>query len=222
MQGLQSTFTALPHLDLLHPVRRLFGKRWNDCRLLSVEEQLLGFRRVDDLPGSEAPAAWFRYLREGQAEALIKVVEHNRQDIISLAVAHAALAQAIAQPQAFDVDLHALARWLCDVDAEDQARALLQSHAEALCDNGRRLLAQLLRRAGHWSQAVAIWEALAAAGCTESIERLAKYHEHISKDLDAAQRCCNQLPLTPAMQHRRQRLDRKINATLPCYSTLRK
>ena len=222
MQGLQPAFTALPHLDLLHPVRRLFGKRWNDCRLLSVEEQLLGFRRVNDLPGSEAPAAWFRYLREGQAEALIKVVEHNRQDIISLAIAHAALAQATAQPQAFDVDLHALGRWLCDVDDEDQARDLLQTHAEALCDNGKRLLAQLLRRAGHWSQAVAIWETLAAAGCTESIERLAKYHEHISKDLGAAQHCCNLLPLTPAMQHRRQRLDKKINATLPCYSTLRK
>ena len=60
---MQASFAALPHLDLLHPVRRLFGKRWNDCRLLSVEEQLLGFRRVDDLPGSEAPAAWFDYMQ---------------------------------------------------------------------------------------------------------------------------------------------------------------
>jgi hypothetical protein len=211
MQGLQPAFEKLPHLDLLHPVRRLFGKRWNDCRLLSVEKQLLGFRRLDDLPGSEAPAAWFRYLRQGQAGPLIQVVEHNRQDIISLAVAHAALAQAIEQPTAFDVDLPALARWLSDSD-EAHARALLQTHAGALCDDGKRLLAQLLRRAGHWPQAVALWETLAAAGCNESIERLAKYHEHISKDLEAAKRCCDRLPLTPAIQHRRQRLDGKINA----------
>ena len=213
MQGLQPAFQGLAHLDLLHPVRRLFGKRWQDCRLLSVEERLLGFRRVDDLPGSEAPAAWFRYLREGHAEALIKVVEHHRQDILSLAVAHAALAQAINQPGDFDVDLHALARWLCDVDDEAQARALLHAHADTLCDDGKRLLAQLLRRAGHWPQAVAIWKTLASAGCTGSIERLAKYHEHISKDLAAAQRCCDRLPLTPSVQHRRQRLERKINAT---------
>ncbi|MGB5717307.1 MAG: ribonuclease H-like domain-containing protein, partial [Gammaproteobacteria bacterium] len=213
MQGLQPDFQTLAHLDLLHPVRRLFGKRWNDCRLLSVEERLLGFRRVDDLPGSEAPAAWFRYLREGQAEALIRVVEHNRQDILSLAVAHAALSQAINQPETYDVDLHALARWLCDCDAEEQARTLLQANSTELCDDGKRLLARLLRRAGHWSQAVAVWEALAAGGCLESIERLAKYHEHISKDLGAAQRCCDRLPPTPAILHRRQRIDRKLNAT---------
>jgi hypothetical protein len=212
MQGLQPAFETLAHLDLLHPVRRLFGKRWNDCRLLSVEEQLLGFRRVDDLPGSEAPAAWFRYLREGQAEALIKVVEHNRQDILSLAVAHSVLAQATAQPQAFDVDLHALARWLCESDNEDQARTLLQENTTSLCADGKRLLARLLRRAGHWPQAVAIWETLAASGCLESIERLAKYHEHISKDLGAAQRCCDRLPPTPDIQHRRQRINRKLNA----------
>ena len=213
MQGLQPAFQGLAHLDLLHPVRRLFAKRWHDCRLPSVEERLVGFRRVDDLPGSEAPAAWFRYLREGHAEALIKIIEHHRQDILSLAVVHAALAQAIKQPADFDVDLHALARWLCDVGDEGQARTLLLLHAETLCDDGKRLLAQLLRRAGHWSQAVAVWETLASAGCTESIERLAKYHEHISKDLGAAQRCCDRLPLTPSIQHRRQRLDRKINAT---------
>ena len=215
MQGLQPAFETLAHLDLLHPVRRLFGKRWNDCRLLSVEEQLLGFRRVDDLPGSEAPAAWFRYLREGQTETLIKVVEHNRQDILSLAVAHSVLAQATAQPQAFDIDLHALARWLCDSDNEDQARILLQENTTSLCADGKRLLARLLRRAGHWPQAVAIWETLAASGCLESIERLAKYHEHISKDLGAAQRCCDRLPPTPAIQHRRRRINSKINAARP-------
>ncbi|MCG6899494.1 MAG: ribonuclease H-like domain-containing protein [Gammaproteobacteria bacterium] len=211
LQGLQPAFEKLPHLDLLHPVRRLFAKRWDDCRLLSVENRLLGFRRLDDLPGSEAPAAWFRYLREGQPEPLIQVVEHNRQDILSLAVAHAALAQAVEQPAAFDVDLPALARWLSDSD-EARARALLQRHAATLCDDGQRLLAQLLRRAGHWPQAVAVWETLAARGCKESIERLAKYHEHISKDLEAAKRCCDRLPLTPAILHRRQRLEGKIKA----------
>jgi uncharacterized protein YprB with RNaseH-like and TPR domain len=212
MQGLHPTFQDLAHLDLLHPIRRLFGKHWDDCRLLSVEERLLGFQRIDDLPGSEAPEAWFCYLRENHADKLIKVVEHNRQDILSLAVTHAALAQAIKRPADFGVDLHALARWLCDVDSEVQARTLLHAHAKALCNDGKRLLAQLLRRAGHWTQAVALWEMLAAAGCTESIERLAKYHEHITKDLGAAQRYCDQLPFTPSTQLRRHRLDRKINA----------
>jgi hypothetical protein len=211
MQALPPAFADLPHLDLLHPVRRLFANRWSDCRLLSVEQHLLGFTRAADLPGSEAPAAWFSYVREGHAAQLVKVVAHHQQDIVSLAVAHSALAQAIAQPEDFGVDIHALGRWLAESDA-DAARELLQSHAGHLCDAGKRLLAQLLRRAGHWPQAVALWETLAANGCTDSLERLAKYHEHVSKDLAAARRCCDRLPGRTADQHRRRRINDKLLA----------
>ena len=209
MQAMNPPFAGLPHLDLLHPVRRLFGRRWNDCRLLSLEKNLLGFSRVDDLPGSEAPAAWFSYIRSGADRQLIKVVEHNRQDILSLAVAHSALTQAIEQPHAFDVDLYALARWVAETD-EGAARELLQSQVNRLCDNGKRLLGHLSRRAGNWKQALAIWEALAARGCPDSLERLAKYHEHISKDLTAAWRCCELLPDNAAHEQRRRRITGKL------------
>ncbi len=209
MQAMQHPFDGLPHLDLLHPVRRLFSKRWNDCRLITVEENLLGFYRIDDLPGSEAPEAWFSYIRQGHTDKLIKVVEHNQQDIVSLAVAHSVLTQAIEQPQAFNVDVYALARWL-SAHNENDARELLQSHADSLCDDSKRLSAHLFRRAGNWSQAIAIWEALAVQGCIDSIERLAKYHEHISKDLAEAKRCCNSLPVSAAQQHRRDRIETKL------------
>jgi hypothetical protein len=210
MQGMSHPFDGLPHLDLLHPVRRLFGKRWDDCRLITVEENLLGFNRIDDLPGSEAPEAWFSYIRSGHCENLIKVVKHNQQDIVSLAVAHSLLTQAVEQPQAYDVDLYALARWLSEHD-EDDARELLQSHNDALCDDGQRLLGHLLRRAADWPQAVAVWETLAERGCTDSMERLAKYHEHISKDLTAARRCCEALPVNGAQRYRRRRINIKLN-----------
>jgi hypothetical protein len=209
MQGLAHPFNELPHLDLLYPVRRLFGRRWLDCRLTSLEANLLGVTRLDDLPGSEAPAAWFDFVRRGRGALLARVVEHNRQDILSLALAHRALSQAIDAPRRYDVDLHALARWLLET-CETDARALLQRHADALCPDGQRLLARLLRRAGHWPRAVAIWESLAASGCPDSLERLAKYHEHISKDLAAAQDCCTRLPVTPAHDRRRRRITAKI------------
>jgi uncharacterized protein YprB with RNaseH-like and TPR domain len=209
MQGLAHPFDGLPHLDLLYPVRRLFSRRWTDCRLTSLEANLLGFTRLDDLPGSEAPAAWFNFIRSGHGATLSRVVDHNRQDILSLALAHSALSQAIASPRTFDVDLYALARWLMETREAD-ARALLETHVDTLCPDGRRLLARLLRRARHWPQAVAIWETLAARGCTDSLECLAKYHEHISKDLAAAQRCCTRLPVNPAHDRRRRRVDAKI------------
>jgi hypothetical protein len=214
MQGMTSPFDALPHLDLLHPVRRLFGSHWPDCRLTSLERRLLGFSRTDDLPGSEAPAAWFSFIRDGHGDMLARVVDHNRQDIVSLAVAHSVLAQAVDRPRAFAVDLYALARWLAETDM-DAARTLLQSHRDTLGDDGKRLLGRLLRQAGDWQGAVAIWETLADRGCSDSMERLAKYHEHVSKDLATARRCCTRLPQGPAQRQRRDRIDRKLQRQGP-------
>ncbi|MGD2073473.1 MAG: ribonuclease H-like domain-containing protein [Gammaproteobacteria bacterium] len=209
MHSLPAPFAGLPHLDLLHPVRRLFGRRWNDCRLTTLEQRLLGFGRVDDLPGSEAPAAWFAYVRFGHSRPLIGVVAHNRQDVLSLAVAHSALAEAAVRPRAFGVDLYALARWLAE-HREAEACELLQASQSELCDDGQRLLARLLRRAGRWQQAVPIWEALAARGCIDSLERLAKYHEHVSRDLAAARRCCEALSADAAHERRRRRVQLKL------------
>jgi len=209
MHGLQPDLAQREHLDLLHPVRRLFSKRWSDCRLISVERNLLGLTRIDDLPGSEAPEAWFAYVRVGYGEQLIKVVEHNRQDVLSLAAAHKGIAEAIAAPRQNRVDIYALARWWSEVE-ESEALALLRTHRDELCDDAKRLMAYLLRRQEHWGEAVAIWEELADRGCMESIERLAKYHEHISKELESALRYCNMLPGTSADRYRHQRVIKKL------------
>lgn len=209
MQGLTPSFATHEHLDLLHPMRRLFARCWEDCRLSSVEKNLLGFHRMDDLPGAEAPEAWFAFLRAGFGDKLVKVVEHNRQDILSLAAAHTTLGQAIAEPVDHKVDTYGLARWLSDLN-EQEAIALLQSQTAVLCDDSKRLLAHLQRRAENWAESVPLWEGLADKGCVESIERLAKYHEHVSKDLEAAWVYCGQLPGSRADHHRRNRLREKL------------
>jgi uncharacterized protein len=76
--------TGLLHLDLLHPVRRRWRGVWENCRLATVERQLLRVVREDDLPGSEAPAAWLGFLRGGSAAPLHRVAQHNSQDLRSL------------------------------------------------------------------------------------------------------------------------------------------
>jgi len=73
------------HLDLLHPVRRAFRRDWPDCRLRTAEERALGFSRVDDLPGSQVPEVFRRFMRFGDVGPLPKVLEHNRHDLVSLA-----------------------------------------------------------------------------------------------------------------------------------------
>lgn len=71
------------HLDLYHLVRRSHGKQLPDARLRTVEEHLLGLRRHDDLPGSEAPAAFFDWIKD-RSGPVDRVLEHNRLDVLSL------------------------------------------------------------------------------------------------------------------------------------------
>ncbi|MFT4512121.1 MAG: hypothetical protein ACI89X_000962 [Planctomycetota bacterium] len=72
------------HLDLYHVIRREFGKGWPDSRLHTAEERLLGLYRDDDLPGSEAPAAFLDWVRD-RTGPVDRVLEHNRLDVLSLA-----------------------------------------------------------------------------------------------------------------------------------------
>ena len=77
--------TPLDHVDLLFPTRRRYRGRWENCRLATIERNLLGIIREDDLPGSEAPAAWLSYLRGGSSKLLRRVCAHNHQDVVTLA-----------------------------------------------------------------------------------------------------------------------------------------
>ena len=81
------------HLDLLHVTRRRLREGWADCRLRTAEEHALGFARTDDFPGSEVPAAWQRWLQRGDAGPLPRILDHNREDLLSLAGLLAVLAQ---------------------------------------------------------------------------------------------------------------------------------
>jgi uncharacterized protein len=78
-------FQERMHVDLLYPVRRAYRGVWENCRLQTIERNLLGIVRDDDLPGSEAPAAWISFLRGHSSRNLARVLEHNRQDVLTLA-----------------------------------------------------------------------------------------------------------------------------------------
>lgn len=73
-----------PHVDLLYPTRRRYRGVFENCRLATIEREVLRIIREDDLPGSEAPAAWLSFLRGGSAHALRRVLSHNHQDVVTL------------------------------------------------------------------------------------------------------------------------------------------
>ncbi|MFA6314419.1 MAG: ribonuclease H-like domain-containing protein [Sterolibacterium sp.] len=83
--GRTNPLNGLSHLDLLHPLRRIYGRQFSDCRLKTLEEQVLGHRRDNDLPGSEAPTAWLDWLKGRETSKLAEVARHNRGDVLAMA-----------------------------------------------------------------------------------------------------------------------------------------
>ncbi|WP_416150625.1 ribonuclease H-like domain-containing protein [Salipaludibacillus sp. HK11] len=73
------------HIDLLHSARRLWKHELPSCRLSVVEEHKLNIARTNDTPGSLAPLLYFDYLHDNDPNHLIGVIEHNDQDVRSLA-----------------------------------------------------------------------------------------------------------------------------------------
>ncbi|MEA9489707.1 ribonuclease H-like domain-containing protein [Xanthomonas campestris] len=92
--------SALDHVDLLFPTRRRYRGTWENCKLSTVERQLLRVVREDDLPGSEAPAAWLSYLRGGSAHNLRRVADHNHQDVVTLSLLMQRLVEVEAEARA--------------------------------------------------------------------------------------------------------------------------
>jgi uncharacterized protein len=77
---------AIPHFDILHFSRR----RWRDTlpslRLTALEKAILGINRIDDIPGALVPEFYEAYRRSGNCGPLVPILEHNRQDVVSLAL----------------------------------------------------------------------------------------------------------------------------------------
>jgi uncharacterized protein YprB with RNaseH-like and TPR domain len=74
-----------PHFDLLHFARRAWHEQLPDCRLETVEKKL-GIQRKIDLPSVLVPDFYEEYLKSGNVGPLVPIVEHNKQDLLTLAI----------------------------------------------------------------------------------------------------------------------------------------
>ncbi len=92
---------GVPHLDLLHPARRLYHYRLASCALGALERGVLGVLRAqDDVPGGVIPYLYRDYLRTGDAREMKRVLYHNTVDILSLVTLAARVCRAFANPWA--------------------------------------------------------------------------------------------------------------------------
>ena len=211
MNSAADVFGQLQHIDLLHPLRRAYRASWPECRLATAEQKLIGFQRVNDLSGAEAPAAWFDWVRGNNPDRLGGVLKHNRWDLLSLLALLPRLARAYSEPEESGANITAVARAWIKVGDEGKARVLLERSRADLTVDGLRVLAWLWRRNSDWERACIIWSKLAEQGDAEAIEQLAKYHEHVKKDFVRALSLSGRLPDGEARRKRTRRLTAKIS-----------
>ncbi len=75
---------ANPHFDVLHFTRRALKDKLSDCRLDTVEKHYLGVKRDVNIPGALVPHFYDSYLRTKNVGPLVPIVEHNKQDLLTL------------------------------------------------------------------------------------------------------------------------------------------
>lgn len=228
-----------PHLDLLHPVRAIWRKEWPDCRLGTAEGRLLGVVRDTNCEGWEVPLRYRQFLEEQNEEPLVEVLEHNAQDLLSLAGITAVL-EHLFDAHRGDFGLTqgeklGLARALLSRGRAEHSVAVLRS-ARAMgrlsegYSRGMRLLVRLLKRRGRWEEAREIWLDLASS--EQPLDRVwglveeAKAAEHRARAYDRAlattveaEAAARQMPPSPAREryckalaHRHNRLQLRLKS----------
>jgi tetratricopeptide (TPR) repeat protein len=194
------------HLDLLPIARQVWKHRLPDARLASVEAAIAGVERHEELPGAMIPDRFFGWLRSGRPELLSDVLDHNREDVVSLGrllgVMAAVLADPIRRRSEHPGDLAGLAR---AYERSGRTAEALACYGEALgswdeneddrppsrlewsevASDGARLLSRLHRH----DDAEAAWLEVAARGGGSAVWAwiaVAKIREHKRRDVAGA------------------------------------
>ena len=231
----EGSFLSPPHLDLLYPARLLYRGRFEDCRLQTLERELMGQVRHEDVPGSEIPGLYFDYLGNGVTGPLVPIFEHNFLDVVTLLTLTAHFLHLCLRPDLDPRALGGLGRLHERRGNREQARALLERAQERRAATYRDLrdLGYLYKRMGEFDRAQGIWETLIqrqekagselAFDATPYVES-AKHLEHRLQDFARALELANAAlervtvisgegpgtALQKALDHRTRRLRRRL------------
>ncbi|HKZ22687.1 MAG TPA: ribonuclease H-like domain-containing protein, partial [candidate division Zixibacteria bacterium] len=198
LQRIKPNFESQSHLDLLFPSRRFWKKRLKNCSLLNLEREILGIERVMDIPGYLIPQVYFDYLKDGKAEQLKLVLEHNRYDILAMVGLLAQLGKILQEPEKLEI-LHS-EDWVClsrhYFYAGDLARAktcgekaVQKNSRDEIYTELNLHLGRIYKKLAEWDKAEKLWHNLLIENSGFRLEpylELAKLYEHKLKDYGKA------------------------------------
>lgn len=229
MSGMKMSLKNPYHFDLLYPARRLWKRRLENCSLSTVERDILGVIRDDDVPGYLIPEIYFSYLRTKDARALKQVFEHNLQDILSLVALVSRMCFLVEDPlnnTEYGMDIFSIGKMF---DEEKKYGQSTHYYAEALKHNlAEEEILEILRlssfaykRQGKWEEAEKIWREIIEKSreyIYYPFEELAKYYEHYLKDYQKAETIVEEalniednIFLREKLQYRLNRIKEKKN-----------
>lgn len=204
---------AASHLDLVIPARRVLKGALPNCRLSTLEAELLGHKRRGDMGGMEIAELWERMaVTPGLAEALARDTAdttdephddeldpflredlaaaqlHNRGDVWALCSVATAVAHRLEQPQSLAEAMGA-ANHLRQVDAPAAAVEVLHPFVEEASPvrpvwvDAALLLAEIHRGEGDHGSAAQLWRRV----CKASPGHI-RAHESLAKHLEHKER----------------------------------
>jgi uncharacterized protein YprB with RNaseH-like and TPR domain len=221
-------FAGLEHLDLLFGARRLWNLRFDSCRLVDLENRILGVERQGDLAGELIPYVYFEYLRTHEIFRLVPIFHHNAIDILSLACLTAIVPLAFHPPEqaqfSHGAEMIGLARWWRQAEQHENALALFrQALDRGLPDEllFRTMwdIAALEKKLGREQAALAVLADLAGvpnAWRTQAFIELAKYYEHREHNYAMAlemTRSALDLESSDALRRRAARLEKRTSSS---------
>ena len=242
LQRLRPRILGAPHLDLLTPARRVWRGRLESCSLKSLEYSVLDIHRDQtDIDGSLIPQLYIDYVRTGEAGEMPRVLYHNAYDILSMVTLATRLIQIFDEDRSTALtaaDLYALGKWHADhfehAQAERYLRQALEDLSDAIVQQQAALrLSLLYKQLDRRADAIGLWETVAQAAQADALSsieaciELAKYYEWHDINLPQALAWTERAliiaasltdrfvrsQVLPEVEHRRQRLMRKINRT---------
>jgi tetratricopeptide (TPR) repeat protein len=211
----------MEHTDLVYPARILWKGKLDSLRFSSIEKEIFQCTRTQDIAGSMIPDVYFAYQRHGRTENLKEVFQHNLMDVVNLVMLYQEVANRFCYPSRYACTSVAVARYLFYRD-RDKAVSILESGLNRPdCLNNvylaKKLLAHHYKAQGRYNQAVQHWKDMISldpkAELTPFIE-LAKYYEHVAKDLHKARHMMHLIDslsfsYDKALENQKQRIEEK-------------
>lgn len=231
LNRIEPVLNRIHDLDLLHPARRIWGLSLENCRLGTLEEEVLGFERTeDDLPSSLIPGIYFDYVKFGDADPLYKVFYHNEKDVVSMVgllfKEHNYFKNPLNDKTIAPLDLYSMGKYFERMRDYTMAQACIAKASPKLNGAYRRdsliRLSMIHKREKRWADAVGIWKDFVSNEKIFTLlpyVELAKYYEHKAKKFEIALHYSNKALSKlsdrrendlSALRHRIFRLENKI------------